>query len=183
MNKTYSYKTSNTLPDVIEELRWADTVSLIPILPNSKKPAIKWEEFQKRRATAEEREEWKREFPGCNRAIVTGDISGLIALDWEGQKGGELQREKKVYGGPASITPYGGFHTLHAHPGRRVPNGVRLLGDESGGLDVRGDGGYIVCPPSTVDGKVYKWEIAPWMVALTTAPDWALIERGNGSGS
>ena len=164
---------------------WADSVSIIPILPGSKKPATKWEEFQKRRATAEEREEWKREFPGCNWAIVTGEISGLFALDWDKAKGRELRKEKSVYGGPASITPSGGFHTLHAHPGRRVPNGVRLLGDESGGLDVRGDGGYIVCPPSTVDGKVYKWEIAPWMVALTPAPDWVwpLIERGNGSGS
>lgn len=163
---------------------WADSVSFIPILPGSKKPAIKWEEFQKRRAATDEREEWKRQFPGCNWAIVTGEVSGLLALDWDKAKGRELRKEKNVYGGPASITPSGGFHTLHTHPGRRVPNGVRLLGDESGGLDIRGDGGYIVCPPSTVDGKVYKREIAPWMVALTPAPDWVwpLIERGDGSG-
>ena len=186
MSKTQPYKTSSTLPDIMdEERRWADTVSLIPILPNSKRPAIKWEEFQKRRATADEREEWKREFPGCNWAIVTGEVSELIALDWDGVKGRELRKEKKVYGGPSSITPSGGFHTLHAHPGRRVPNGVRLLGDESGGLDTRGDGGYIVCPPSVIDGKHYKWEFAPWMVGLTPAPEWVwpLIERGSGPGS
>ena len=154
MSKTQPYKTSSTLPDIMdEERRWADTVSLIPILPNSKRPAIKWEEFQKRRATADEREEWKREFPGCNWAIVTGEVSELIALDWDGVKGRELRKEKKVYGGPSSITPSGGFHTLHAHPGLRFPNGVRLLGDESGGLDTRGDGGYIVCPPSVIDGN------------------------------
>ena len=66
---------------------WGDSVSIIPILPGSKKPAVKWEEFQKRRATAEEREGWKREFPGCNWAIVTGEISGLFALDWDKAKG------------------------------------------------------------------------------------------------
>jgi hypothetical protein len=164
---------------------WADSVSIIPILPGSKKPAIKWEEFQKRRATTDEREAWKREFPGCNWAIVTGEVSGLFALDWDKAKGRELRKEKNVYGGPASITPSGGFHTLHAHPGRRVPNGVRLLGDESGGLDIRGDGGYIVCPPSIVDGKAYKWEIPPWMGELSPAPEWVwpLIERGNGAGA
>lgn len=164
---------------------WAESVSIIPILPGSKRPAIKWEEFQKRRATPEERAQWKKEFPGCNWAIVTGEISGLFALDWDKEKGRELRREKRVYGCPASITPAGGFHTLHDHPGRRVPNGVRLLGDESGGLDVRGDGGYIVCPPSIIDGKSYEWEVPPWIGKLGPAPEWLwpLIERGNGSGS
>lgn len=160
---------------------WFDTVSIMPISPGAKIPykGFGWTDLQKTPATPEVRAEWKKEYPGCNWALITGAVSGIVALDWDKEKGRELRKEKNVYGGPASITPRGGFHTLHRHPGREIQNKARLIGDETGGLDIRGDGGYIVIPPSVFEGKSYKWEIAPWMIEAPPLPEWALelIER------
>ncbi len=53
--------------------------SLIPIAPDSKKPTVKWTEFQTRRATVDEIDEWLQK--GWWLAVVTGDISGVIIVD------------------------------------------------------------------------------------------------------
>lgn|GEM_PF-2372094 len=165
---------------------WADSVSIIPISPGSKIPPMKWEEYQTRKATREERAEWREKYPGCNWALVTGVVSGIIALDFDKAKGREIRKEHNVYGGPASITPRGGFHTLHLHPGRNIPNKARLIEGEKpedGGLDLRGDGGYIVIPPSVFEGKAYRWEVTPWTVPPTPIPGWAieLIDKASRS--
>jgi hypothetical protein len=56
----------------------------------------------------------------------------------------------------------GGRHLYFAHPGHRVPNSAGRLGP---GLDVRGDGGYVLVPPSRhLAGDRYRWvgaEIQP----------------------
>ena len=72
-------------------------------------------------------------------------------------------------------TPYrsGGWHAYMAHPGGRLGNSQ---GELAGGLDVRGDGGYVVAPPSLhKSGGRYRWAsawqpesppMAPWLVEL-----------------
>jgi hypothetical protein len=162
---------------------WADTVSIIPIEARGKKPLISWAEYQQRRAGWEEREEWKNKFPGCNWGLVTGKISGLVALDFDGEEGYALRKEKNVYGAiPTNLTGKG-CHCLFRHPDREIRNGARLLP----GLDVRGDGGYIVIPPSIhPSGKKYGWQIPPWMVPdLPELPEWVwpLVDRSNGNGA
>jgi putative DNA primase/helicase len=83
--------------------------------------------------------------------------------------------------GPVSHTGGGGRHLLFAHPGRPVPSRAGALGP---GLDVRGDGGYIVAPPSRHrSGRRYKWEVSshPAEVALPPAPAW-LVEEATALG-
>jgi hypothetical protein len=148
----------------------------MPISPGAKIPykGFGWTDLQKAPASPEVRAEWAKEYPCCNWALITGAVSGIVALDWDKEKGRELRKEWNVYGGPASITPRGGFHTLHRHPGHVIQSKARLIGDDTGGLDIRGDGGYIVIPPSTFEGKSYKWEIAPWMIEAPPLPERAL---------
>ena len=51
----------------------------------------------------------------------------------------------------------GGLHYVFAHPGPPVKNKVDTLG---AGLDIRGNGGYIIAPPSLhKSGKRYTWEV------------------------
>ena len=51
----------------------------------------------------------------------------------------------------------GGEHDFFKHPGCNVCNSAGTLGP---GLDIRGDGGYVVAPPSIhTSGKEYKWLI------------------------
>ena len=115
-----------------------------------------------------------------NLGIATGADSGVIVLDVDPRHDGDetlaaLEQEH----GPLPetwrfLTGGGGEHILFRHPGRRVPNSAGTLGE---GLDIRGDGGYIVAPPSRhVSGRSYAISVDhhPEDVALADAPDWLL---------
>ncbi len=72
------------------------------------------------------------------------------------------------------LTGGGGVQYLFAHPGTPVKNGVETLGV---GLDIRGDGGYIIAPPSLhASGQHYAWELSylPEETPLAPMPPWLL---------
>jgi hypothetical protein len=49
----------------------------------------------------------------------------------------------------------GGLHFYFEHPGFHTPNSVSELGP---GLDLRGDGGYVLLPPSVhATSRIYSW--------------------------
>lgn len=118
---------------------------------------------------------WWGRWPGGNIGVATGAASGIVVLDVDPEHGGEesfalLEQEL----GPAPETARqrtgsGGTHLIFAHPGgRRIGNRARLLP----GIDVRGDGGYIVVPPSNhISGGCYAWR-GSW--AYTAPCDWLL---------
>src|SRR4029453_2967390 len=73
-----------------------------------------------------------------------------------------------------SLTGGGGEQYFFVHPGVYVKNGVESLGT---GLDIRGDGGYVVGPPSLhASGKRYAWEVMhePEDTPLAPMPAWLL---------
>ena len=50
----------------------------------------------------------------------------------------------------------GGLHFYFEHPGFHTPNSVSELGP---GLDLRGDGGYVLLPPSVhATSRIYSWQ-------------------------
>ncbi len=127
--------------------------SVFPINPHNKKPLVKWETYQTRRPTEEELLNWSKKFPDANIGLVTGDISGIVVVDVDTYKGSQLQDVlSKGQTGLISRTARGGYHLLYKHSGTTVPNSVG-----ADGIDVRGDGGYIVLPPSRIDLGEYKW--------------------------
>jgi hypothetical protein len=101
----------------------------------------------------------------------------VIALDVDGPEGVlSLAALEAVHGPlPPTLrqrTGSGGYHYFFQHPGggRRVKNSVRALGP---GLDVRGDGGYVVIAPATHwSGGVYEW--LPGCDTVADAPEWFL---------
>lgn len=95
---------------------------------------------------------WWGRFPEANVGIATGQESGIWALDVDPRHGGDVTLEdlETRHGRlPTSLrarTGSGGLHILFAHPrDGKLSNSSGRLG---AGLDVRGDGGYIVGPPS-----------------------------------
>jgi hypothetical protein len=104
---------------------------------------------------------WWRRWPNANVAVRTGAISGLVVLDIDPEHGGNetliqlLDRNGPM---PTTIpinTGAGGRHLWFAHPGHPVRNSASQLGP---GLDVRGDGGYVIAPPSVhVRGSRYTF--------------------------
>ncbi len=71
---------------------------------------------------------------------------------------------------PMVLTGGGGWHYYFKHPGPgvHVPNSIGQLGP---GLDVRGDGGYVVAPPSIhSSGRNYAWELSGRIDEVPIAP-------------
>jgi hypothetical protein len=142
------------------------------------------------RATHDPRtvEWWWRRYSSANVAIATGGAMRLLVIDVDPDAGGEasltaLEREHGAV--PAtveSVTPRGGRHVYLIVPGARtIPgNSAGKLGQ---GLDTRGRGGYVVAPPSTVGGRLYRWSIDS-ADHISPAPAWLLdlLHQGGGNG-
>jgi hypothetical protein len=121
---------------------------------------------------------WWRHWPEANVGVRTGFISGIVVLDVDSYHGGDdgLGELVAEYGElPATMeaeTGGGGRHLIFAHPGEGVD--VRNRAGLATGVDLRGDGGYIVAPPSLhVSGAFYQWAET---VLPAPLPAW-LIER------
>lgn len=96
--------------------------------------------------------QWWTRWPQANIGVRTGEASNLVVLDVDIRHGGHHTLADLAGRDPAVLdtrlirTGGGGWHLYFRHPGHAVRNSAGLLGS---GIDVRGDGGYIVAPPST----------------------------------
>lgn len=121
--------------------------SVIPV-SKEKKPLVKWAEYMKRPPTPEEVAGWTLEFPDMQLGIVTGAVSGLVVIDVEA--GGDMTQFPPTL---TATTGGNGYHLYYKHPGTPVKNGVRVLEL----VDIRGDGGFVVAPPSISTKGQYAW--------------------------
>jgi len=144
--------------------------SVIPV-GKDKKPLIKWEEFQGRKTTKEEIKDWFKSSKATGIGVVTGAISGIVVVDVEA--GGDT---KDLPPTVMSKTGGGGWHFFYKHPGRPVKNAVRIRDK----MDIRGDGGFVVVPPSLhASGNRYEWLIALEDAGFEELPQW-ILEKGEG---
>ncbi len=139
---------------------------------------------------------WWSQWPDANVGIATG--AGLIVIDIDPRHGGDDGFDDlKTRLGPLpetveALTGSGGRHVYLS-----VPEGVTVRNSASQlapGVDVRGEGGYVVAAPSThVSGRGYGWElssrpgevdVAPapqaWLDALTRKPKLRVLAGGAG---
>ena len=133
--------------------------SVISLKPQSKESAIRWLPYQKRLAAEDELRKWWANQPEANVGIVTGQVSGIVVVDLDSPKAetvlkellGEIPQTPTVQTGK-------GKQLYFAYPGEPIPNKARVLPD----VDIRGDGGYVVAPPSIhPNGTQYCWIIPP----------------------
>jgi hypothetical protein len=156
---------------------------VFPLAPKSKVPLI-GKRFGGRGCHDATREpaqvaKWWAQCPHANIGIATGAPSGFFALDVDLRHDGDktlsalIQQHGPLPDTIVSLTGGGGRHLLFRHV-TGVGNSASRLG---AGLDVRGDGGYIVAPPSTHEnGRIYAWDVnyAPDETAIAAAPAWLL---------
>lgn len=139
--------------------------SIIPV-GHDKKPIIEWKGYQTKRADEKTIRDWWSKYPSANIGIVTGEISGIVVVDVEA--GGSTKDLPTTI---TSKTGGGGFHFFYKHPGKPVKNAVRIREK----TDIRGDGGYIVAPPSLhKSGKRYEWLVSPEDAGFAELPKWVL---------
>lgn len=135
-----------------------------------KTPLIAWQAFQTRLPTIDEVRTWWDRWPLANIGMATGRLSGIVVLDADSSDAkkvamdqGGVDRTPAVWTGKP-----GGIHYWLAHPGEEVSNFVAGK-KRYPGLDFRGDGGYVLVPPSRhVSGAEYRWVDAT--VGMTPAP-------------
>jgi predicted P-loop ATPase len=109
--------------------------------------------------------EWWTKHPSANIGIATGVKSGgmfVIDLDKDSDKGidgyetlTDWERDNGDLPDTANtITGRGGYHLLY-----KTNKTVKSRAGLYDGIDIRGDGGYIVAPPSIHNnGNEYQWE-------------------------
>jgi putative DNA primase/helicase len=124
---------------------------------------------------------WWKKWPDANIGIATGTGSGIFVIDVDSRAGGhesiaELERRHgKLPATVESVTGSLGRHIVFAHPKGGVH--IRTIVGLALGIDVRGDGGYIVAPPSNhASGREYTWELSsrPDEMTPAAAPDWLI---------
>lgn len=142
--------------------------SVIPIRPD-KKPFIKWVSCQTKKATPEEIKSWFTKWPSAMIGICTGEISGVLVIDCDNEEAYQKIQELLPDSFITCIakTPRG-YHLYLIYPkGQRIGNAAGIIP----GVDVRGEGGYIIAPPSiNADGKSYAWQEGLSIADVTPAP-------------
>jgi hypothetical protein len=154
--------------------------SVIPCEPKGKKPLVRWEMYQTVRPDEKRIEKWWTQHPNANIGIITGKISGILVLDYDGNEGDATLNSQLPEIEPTAMASTGnGGHYYFQYPEdddgwpRRFQNFAKKLP----GLDFRGDGGYVIAPPSLhPNGTQYKWK---FLKNLAPTPDWliSLIEK------
>lgn len=151
--------------------------SVIPMRERAKRPAIAWKAYQRKCASDKSVRRWFGGKQNYNVGIVTGSLSGLVVLDVDPGHGGtgSLRALERKHGAlPETMTSKtggGGSHFYFAHPGGDVHNRTNI----KPGIDLRGDGGCIVAPPSIhPSGKPYTWVKghAPGQLKIAALPKW-----------
>lgn len=162
---------------LVAALRYADLgYRVFPCVPGGK-PPITNHGFHDATNDPEQIERWWTQHPNANIGIPT---EGLIVIDIDDNNitwPDNYEKTLTLAGAPMSVTPRGGVHRIFRQPAEKSwRNTESRLAPR---VDTRANGGYIIAPPSIVDGKSYRWapgyeldvppnrlpEPPPWLVA------------------
>ena len=135
-------------------------LSVIPTRKD-KKPSLSWKPYQDAPPAIETVREWWTKYPAAGIGIITGRVSGGLwvldcdsdaALEWFKHNAPDTPRMCKTRRG------------MHAY--YRTPPGAVIRNSSSvvaPGVDVRGEGGYVIAPPSPHADGCYEWlQAGPW---------------------
>lgn len=128
---------------------------IIPIIPGKKKPKIEWKDFEEKRPTEEELKEWFSSGQST-LAVVCGRVSsGSVVIDIEKKEDfDKFYGERVLNDTLVTATPHGGRQVFVREKGQDIPRRkIRLC--EEHPLDLCGDGGYVLVPPSIIDHEIY----------------------------
>jgi hypothetical protein len=154
----------------VEQLGFA----LLPLQPRGKEPHFRllkavhgtpsWKGLREQRASAGDVQEWFRIDPEANIGVITGGASGgLVVFDFD--------RRPNLRLGETAIARTGrGMHVY-------LRGDIRSLRSNANGCEIKGEGGYVVAPPSIHgSGTPYWWMIAPNGFGNVFLPEAALAD-------
>jgi hypothetical protein len=120
---------------------------------------------------------WWRAFPDLNIGIATGAVSRVFVLDVDGDDGEaslrKLEGEHSILPSTVEVITGKGRHCYFQFGKHKIGNSAGQLGT---GLDIRGDGGYVIAPPSIhPSGRSYAWSVDAAQ-DFAAAPDWLITK-------
>lgn len=141
-------------------------IPVFPCVPRGKQP-LTVHGFQDASTDSDVVRSWWRRWPGANIGVPTGSAGGVDVVDvdvhgiWSGFGAFERARQVGLVEGWAWLvrTPSGG---LHAYFLRTTATDQRSWQVPSQHIDFRGDGGYVIVPPSralTDDGVDHHYRL------------------------
>lgn len=135
-----------------------------------KTPLVQWKVAQTIAASEEQIHIWWGQWPNANIGLATGKLSGICVIDLDGPEAlEEAKRRGLPQGGPTVETGrHGGRHIYCAYREDEPRNFAKAFG-----IDYRGEGGYVVLPPSVHwSGARYEWALSPSEAQLPALPQW-----------
>lgn len=162
-------------------------IPVFPCVPNKKNPYLKTG-FKEASTVPATIRTWWRDWPDAWIGVPTGKASGFVVLDIDikrGRKGKEsLKAQLNGSGLPKTKkikTVSGGEHYYFNSGDQDIRNFKGKNGSQFDGIDVRGEGGYVIVPPS----PGYSTEVDIDIRNLPPAPSWVanlkLIAAGGAS--
>ena len=129
---------------------------VIPVNRSTKRPLVVWQGYQRHLPTEEQIKGWWARWPDANIGMITGRISGLVVVDADSEEATSrfLSAYPEAQVTRQAETGRGRHFYFQWVVGIRNDAG-RILGE---GIDVRGEGGFVILPPSLhSNGKRYRW--------------------------
>jgi len=124
------------------------------------------------------------QWPNANVGIVTGPKSGLLVIEADTEAGHGVDGVSNLAAlfekhGPLpetieALSPSGSWHIYFKWPEERDTR--NSVGKVAPGVDVRGNGGMVLAPPSVKTGQdlPYRWKNQPGRFDLAECPEWLL---------
>src|SRR2546422_4788144 len=146
--------------------------SVVPVIPNEKRPFIKWKEFQSRLPSEDEARRWWSAYPKARIGLVLGEVSGVVVADVDPRNGGDSAAFLAAH--PTELVSESGGGGIHAF--YRIDHELREKDCvHLPGIDMQMEGHIVVLPPSLhVSGRPYSWlregAAAPFPTSLLAPP-------------
>lgn len=159
-------------------------VPVFPCVPLQKNPLTE-HGFHDASTEASVVADWWRQWPDANVAMPTGFASGIDVVDIDVHTSGtgfdalQQARSAGLLGTPAWVvsTPSGGMHACFLRTGSSEQRSWQVPGRH---VDFRGDGGYVVLPPSSVvqpDGAARPYRVVNVATHQPDAVDATALRR------
>ncbi|MDP3767335.1 MAG: bifunctional DNA primase/polymerase, partial [Dehalococcoidia bacterium] len=163
-----------TLPLALKYAK--DGWPVFPCSPNDKTPLTIRGFKDASRSALDINRMWRRR-PDAMVGLPTGEASGVFVLDLDRDEAKGLDGETEIarLGAlPPTVsqrTPRGGRHLFFRQdPSRPIRNTAGKLGQ---GVDIRGEGGFVVLAGSVrADGQAYEWTTPEGVTEPAEAPGW-----------
>ncbi len=124
--------------------------------------------------------EWWTKWPDASIGIATGSKSRIFVVDLDGAVGISSGLRLGL-SSPVTALTGNGKQLFFADTEARLKNSVKKLAP---GMDTRGEGGYVVVPPSLhPNGKRYAWQSSPLRRSLLPPIPMSLVNVIAGSSS